>query len=461
MSTTHVEASISGGGGDRDELAVPADGIRTFVLVSCGQFVAVTALTLVNFAAAFYVYETYSLTIIGLIYALPFVILLISSPFTGSLVDRWGARRALLVSNVGGLLLVATLAVLPLTGGLAMWHGVLIVLSVPLLKALLLPAFETSVPFLVPKRHLGRANGMRMFINGFGAVLGPFAAVLLLDPIGVAGIGLLVGLSLGLAVLALLPVRIPRARRDDGTGAGARALLVDFRDAWRYVRARHGLPALLAFFGATAFGLGFVEVLLPLLVLAFASESALVTVLGVGLFGMAVAGVAMTVWGGPRRRVGGLLGFSLLFAAAMVIGALRPSIALIAVAAFLFLGSTSIIVGTVQTILHTKVEPGLLGRVMGLKNVFYSATLMLGNILAGVIAGVVVPLVGEEDVRSGAVAAVVGDGPGRGFAVLLIVMGAVVALSVTLAHRYQRLRHLEEALPDVTPEDLAREPVRS
>jgi hypothetical protein len=459
MSTSHVDASSSRSG-DREQLALPANGIRTFVIVSCGQFIAVTGVTLFNFAAAFYVYRKYSLLVVGIVYALPFLMLVAASPFTGSLVDRWGARRALLVSNMAGILLVCTLVLVPLTGALTVWHGFVIVLAVPLIKALLLPAFETAVPFLVPKRHIGRANGTRMLVNGTGAVLGPVVAVLLLDAIGIYGVGVVACLSLVLGILTLLPVHIPRALREDASSNSPRALLADFRQAWQYVRARHGLPALLVFFGVTSFGIGVVEVLLPRLVLAFASVGELDVVLIVGLAGMVITGLAMTVWGGPRRRVSGLLGYSLLFAVAMVLGSLRPSIALIAIAAFVFLGSTSIIIGNVQTILHTKVEPHLQGRVMGLKNAFYGILLMLGNILAGLGGGILQPLIGTDHAATRAVARMLGGGPGREFALLMLVVGAAVALCVLLAYRHSPLRHLEDRLPDVTPEDLALEAAR-
>ncbi len=449
MSTTEVDNR------NRAQAAVPAHGVRTFVIVSCGQFVALTGVTLFNFAAAFYFYGTYSLLVVGFVYALPFVVLVGASPIAGALIDRWGVRRALLASNVGGIVLVATLAVVPFTHTLAVWHAFVVVMVVPLLKALLLPAFEASVPLLVPKQHIGRANGMRMFMNGIGAVLGPIAAVLLLEVIGLYGVGLLVFSSLAVGVLTLVPVRIPRARRDDAAGIGMPALVAEAKQGWHYLRARPGLPALLVFFGVTSFGIGFVEVILPRLVSAFASPTALDVVFVAAVVGMAGTGVAMTIWGGPRRRVRGMLGYSLLLAGAMVIGSLRPNIPLIAAAAAVFLGSTSIIVGNIQTILCTKVEPQLLGRVMGWKNSVYGGLLQLGDILAGLSGGLVAPLIGADHVRSRVLVAVVGDGAGRGFAVLMLAMGLLLAVCVVIAHRHRRLRELEDVLPDVTPADVA------
>lgn len=455
MSTTYTDTS-SPHNSDPAELGTPAHGVRTFVIVAIGQVIAVTGLTIFNFAVAYYVYpDVPTLWIVGIVYALPFLAFLVASPFAGSLIDRWGPRRALLVSNVGGIVLTATVVVLPFTHGVSMVHGFVIVTAVPFIKALLLPAFESAVPFLVPKRHIGRANGTRMLVNGAGAALGPVAAALLLDSVGIWGVVVLVVVTLIIGVLTLLAVRIPQARQEVSAPASLPVLLAEFRQAWRYTVAKQGLVSLLAFFGVVSLGIGFVEVLLPRLVLAFADADALTLVLLAGVVGMAGFGIAMTIWGGPRNRVAGTLGYTMLFAGAMVVGALRPNVMLLAVAAFFFLGSTSIILGNVHTILHTKVEPPLMGRVMALKNAVYSILLMVGDILAGLTSAAAQPLVGADRVNSRAVALVVGDGPGRGFAVLMLAMGVLIILCTVYAHRYPRLRNLNEALPDVTPEDLA------
>ncbi|MFC6086789.1 MFS transporter [Sphaerisporangium aureirubrum] len=459
MSTSHADTRDDQGG-DRPEAALPAGGVRTFTIVWCGQFVAVTSLTVLNFAAAYYFYDKYPLPFLGIMFALPFVPFLVTSPYAGSLIDRWGPRRALLVSNIGGILLAASMAVPLFTGSFSVWHAFAVIMIVPMLKALLLPAIETSVSLLVPKRHIGRANGTRMLVNGLGAVLGPIAAGILLNAIAIEGVGLLVAVCLALAVLTLAVVRIPPARRPHAAEAAARASLAQFKEAWDRIRTRQGMVPLLVFFGVISFGIGFVEVLLPGLVLAFASEGALGAVLAAGALGMTLTGVAMTVWGGPRRRVNGMLGYSLLFAVAIVLGSLRPSVLLIALAAFIFLGTTSIIIGNLHTVLNTKVEPELLGRVMALKNVVYAGLLMVGNVTAGVLSGVFRPMVGEDQVRSRVVAFLVGDGPDRGFALLLMVIGVLIALCTLYAYRHRRLNRIEEALPDVTPEDLAADPVR-
>jgi hypothetical protein len=59
-------------------------------------------------------------------------------------------------------MLAASLPSTLVTHSFATWHAPVVIIAVPILKSLLLPAFETPVTFLVPKRHIGRANGTRI-----------------------------------------------------------------------------------------------------------------------------------------------------------------------------------------------------------------------------------------------------------------------------------------------------------
>src|SRR4051794_1077914 len=104
-------------------MAAPASGFRAFVILWCGQFVSLTGSALSGFALGVYVYQvTGSATTLGLILALASLPFIFASPFTGSLVDRWGPRRALLVGNVGALLVMLVLAALLFADAVTPWY---------------------------------------------------------------------------------------------------------------------------------------------------------------------------------------------------------------------------------------------------------------------------------------------------------------------------------------------------
>lgn len=435
-------------------MAASGSGLRAFLIVWAAQFVSLLGSSLTGFALGVHVYQVSGkVTTLAVIYTFSLLPSILATPFAGSLVDRWGTRRSLLVSNCANPLVSLVLAGLLVTDTFVVWHVYPIVVASSVIAALEIPAFLALAPQLVPKKHLGRINGMRVSAIATCGVLAPAVAGYLLLAIGIHGIVLIDLLSFVPVMLALWFVRIPAVRPpEEAAGASKRSLWAESGDGWRYIAARPGLLALLVFLCAVNFNAAFLDLLITPLVLSFASPASLGAVLSIGAIGMVLTGVVLSAWGGPRRKVRGVLCFSLLLAPATVLGSVRPSVELIAIAAFVFMGALGIVVATNQAIWQTKVEQHLMGRVVA---IVYMGS-QLPQLVAYGVAGwavdrVLEPLVGRDEVRSRTLAMVIGDGPGRGIALMIMIVGGLIALSVAVAASSRRLRRLEDELPDVTP----------
>lgn len=450
-------------------MAAPQAGVRTFTVVWAGQFVSMVGSNLTGFALGVYIYrQTGSAVTLGFVFALNLLPLILVSPITGPLVDRWGPGRAVLVSNVGAMAVTLVLGLVLWTHTFALWQIYPIVAALSVLGGLEAPGFGALTPQLVPKDRLGQANGMRMVARAAGEVLAPVTAGFLLLAVHISGIVLIDVLSFSFAIGALVATGVWRARADGGnTGerdeagepdaaSGQGGLLAEFREGWYYVASRRGLLALLLFLGAVNFSAGFIDLLITPLVLSFTSSSGLGAVLTTGGIGMILFSVAASARGGPHRRVRAVLGFSLLLTVASVLGAVRPNVVLVAASAFLFMGALGVIIAANQSVWQTKVEPHMLGRAMALVNMVASVPQLIAYAAAGLLADrVFQPLVGRDRVKSHALATLIGNGPGRGIALLIAVMSLLIAVSVAFAAANPRLRHLEDELPDVVDEDEA------
>src|SRR6185369_9461641 len=113
----------------------------------------------------------------------------------------------------------------------------------------------------------------------------------------------LVGVSTLLLVRAAGPVAVTR------TAGPREGLLQEVVVGWRYIVSRPGLRELLLVFVPINFSVGATNVLFAPLVLSFAPPEVLGNIVAVaGGGGFLVGSLLMTAWGGPKRRVLGILG---------------------------------------------------------------------------------------------------------------------------------------------------------
>ncbi|HEX5759080.1 MAG TPA: MFS transporter [Thermoanaerobaculia bacterium] len=436
------------------ESSVAPRGFTAFATVLFGQVVSMLGSGLTGFALGVWVYQrTGSATRFALVTLCAMLPVVALSPVAGALVDRWDRRKAMLVGDSGSALATLALAGLAWSGRLELWHVYPLLAAGSSFAALQWPAFSAATTLLVPRRHLARAGGMTQLGVAAAQILAPLLAGALVGAVGLRGVVLLDFASFLVALLTLALVRFPPPPLTAEGRAAHGSLLAEARQGWLYIRRRPGLRAMLLLLAAANFSLAILQVLVTPLVLGFASVEVLGVVLGVAGCGMLAGSLAMSVWGGPRRRVHGILGALLGQGLILLVGGLRPNAALVAAAAFVFLFATPIGEACSQAIWQSKVAPDLQGRVFAVRRMVAWSTLPLGYLLAGPLADhVFVPLLLPGGPLADSVGRAIGVGPGRGIALLFLVLGLLVLATVAVAARQPRLLHVETELPDAVPD---------
>jgi MFS family permease len=425
-------------------------GMRVFILIWSGQLVSIIGSGLTGFALGVWVYQrTGSVTqfaLISLSTTLPFIAI---SPLAGVLVDRWNRRWVMILSDSGASLSTLAIALLLVTGRIQTWHIYLGTAVSSTFSAFQWPAYMATTTLLVPKQHLGRASGMTQMGQALAQLISPMLAGILLGIIQLQGIILLDFATFLFALISLLLVRFPNVKTTAAGEAGKGSLLRSAAYGWSYITARPGLLGLQIFFSASNFLVGVVEVLTTPLVLSFASPAVLGTILSIGGTGMLVGSLVISTWGGPSRHINNVFGFTLLGGLCILVAGLRPSVPLLAVAAFLFFFGLPIINGSSQVIFQKKVAPDVQGRVFALNGAITGASLPLAYVVAGPLADQVFePLMAANGPLAGSIGQFIGVGSGRGIGLLFIVMGTLTILLTLAAYQYPRLRLVETELPD-------------
>ncbi|WP_320068795.1 MFS transporter [Micromonospora sp. RTGN7] len=417
-----------------------------FTALALGLLTSVLGSALTGLALGVWVFQqTGSATQYGvtlLINLLPGVLF---APLAGVLVDRLSRWAILVVSEVVSAVTVVALAGLFHAGVLQPWHIFVAVGIQSLVRSVQMPALSSAVVLLAPKEQMGRANGLLMLAQALGSTVGFAGGGVLLLAIRLDGVLLVDFATFLLNVVILAFVRIPRPPRPAAEPGAADGLLAEIRTGWRVLGTRRALLTLLLFSMALNVSLGYADALLTPLVLSFASAASLglvVACMGVG----AVAGsMALAMWGGPLRRINGLAGFALPLGAFLCLGALRPSVPLILIAALGFTFCFTIVDGTTRNVLQLEVEPAVQGRVFATYNMVSGAVLSVSYLLAGPLADrIFEPMLRTGGRLAGSVGTVVGTGPGRGIALLMLLVGLLMLVTAALAYVQPSLRGLSD-----------------
>jgi MFS transporter, DHA3 family, macrolide efflux protein len=439
---------------DREAPSGVTPHFSIFAFVWVGQVVSLMGSGLTAFALGVWVFQTTGSTmqysLLTICSRLPTILV---APLAGALIDRWDRRRAMILSDVGAGLSILSIALLYILGALQIWHIYIALIINSALIAFQWPAYSAATTMLVSKKHYGRAAGMVQTAEALSLIVSPVLGGVLLLTIKLNGIFLVDCATFVFSILTLLLVRIPAPANSNEAAAGRKSLLREIAYGWRYITSRPGLMALLIFFAATNFLSGFILVLTTPLVLAFASASVLGMVFSVGGLGMLVGGVVLSAWGGPKRRIHGVLGSQLACGLCFILAGLRPSAVLIMIAAFFFFFSGTFISGCSQAIWQSKVPPDLQGRVFAVRRMVAWSSTPLAYLIAGPLAEYVFePLLAVNGRYAGSIGRLIGVGPGRGIGLLFIVMGVLTLLIVCAGYFYPRLRLLEDEVTDTIPD---------
>ena len=431
-------------------------GMSIFKLINAGQFISMTGSGLTRFALGVWVYQrsgsATQFALVSLFSILPNIIV---GPFAGALVDRWNRRRLLIACDMGAALSTLMLAVLIYTGRLELWHVYVATGLSAAFGAFQGPGFSATVPLLVAKQDLPRASSMAQLAAGIAQIISPALAGLFITLINLYGVLFIDFVTFLAAVTVLFVVPIPNPRRmdDDGAAAQRKSLWREAARGWSYLRERRGLLSMVMLFGVTNFFMGVVLALATPLILSRFRPAALGSAMTVAGLGLLAGGLLTARLGGPGRRALRVLAFMALAGVSITAAGLRPSLPLIAGAAFVFFFSMQVVGACFGIIVQTKVEPGIQGRVFSLSGLIANSTLPLAYFIAGPLADKVFePLMAVGGSLAGSVGAVIGTGPGRGIGLLFILMGVLTVIAVGFGWLYPRLRLLDLELADSIPD---------
>lgn len=430
-----------------------------FTIVWIGQAISLLGTSMSAFALTIWAYEltgkATALALAGFFHVTP---LLIMSPIAGALVDRSNRKFMMMISDlVSGLATIAILTLF-LAGRLQIWHLYIANAVTSTFQTFQWPAYSAAITMIVPKQHYARAHAMNDLAGNTSGIFAPLLAGALLPLIGLGGILGIDVVTFLAAIGTLLAVRIPQPEASAEGLQSRGSLLQEATYGFCYIFSRPSLLGLQTVFLIGNFFSTIAYTLMPPMILARSGSNSLIfgSVQTAGAIGGVVGGVAMSAWGGSRRKVDGVLaGWALsgLFGATLL--GLGRTLPLWAAASFLGAFLVPLINSSNQAIWQAKVAADLQGRVFATRRLIAWFVTPLATLIAGPLADYIF----EPGLNPASSAPwsglflpafdwLVGQGAGAGMALIIIFNGIAITLVGLGSYAVAFVRDVERILPD-------------
>jgi MFS family permease len=361
---------------------------RQFRLLWLGQTASTIGDRLVFVALALYVTDIGTPTDVGVVlaaHAFPLVAFLLLG---GVWADRLPRHKVMVATDLIRFSAHALLAILIFSGGVEIWHLVVIEAVFGTAEAFFRPAYTGLMPQTVPEEQLQEANAATALVNTMAEFAGPALSTAL-----VLGVGAGWAFALDAATFLVSAAFVIRVRpRRRGAAKAASSMLADLREGWAQFRARAWVWGTVAIFSFLL-----IFALAPYFVLGATvaddvyGSRGFFGVLAMALGAGTIAGAVIAMRWRPQRPMLAAFAMNLGWPAAIVVfaaGAPRPLL----VALFVLAGvGLSLFDVWWQTALAQRIPPHALSRVSSYDWMGSLALLPLGYLLAGPIGEAVGP----------------------------------------------------------------------
>ena len=362
---------------------------RVFAIIWTGQLLSILTSSIVNFAIVLWLsLETGSAEVLAFATMAALLPQSVLGLFTGIFIDRWKRKRVMIMADSFIAFCTLILAVLFYFDLAKISHIYVLLALRSVGSAFHMPAMQASVPLLAPKSELMRIAGINQVIQSVCNIAGPALAGLFITMMKMTNILLLDVAGAAFACLSLCFVFIPDPSHEERNSE--LHLWREAKEAIMEVRNQYGLSWLFLLSILATFVIMPVSVLFPLMTLNhFAGNAFQVSLVEVS-------------WGGGALLAGALLGLKkyrwneillingmyIALGLTFLFSGLLPVSGFIWFAVLTALGGVcgSLYFATFTTVIQSRIDPGVMGRVFSFYMSFSMLPSMIGLLSTGFLA---------------------------------------------------------------------------
>jgi MFS family permease len=359
---------------------------RNYKLFFSGQLISLIGTWMQSLAMGWLVYRlsnsAFMLGLVGFASQIPTFFI---SPFAGVFLDRWNKHKTIVITQTLSMVQAFILAYLVLSGGVQVWHLVLLNVFIGMVNGFDSPARQSFIVEMIEDRDdLGNAIALNSSMFNAARLIGPSIAGLVIAAVGEGTCFLLNAISYIAVIISLLAMRINYVKHSYQDKHVLAGLKEGIQYAWRFIPIR---TILLMIAMLSLAGMPY-SILMPVFAREILKGGAhtlgfLVGAIGVGaLFGALYLASRKSV-----RGLGKIISTAaVLFGVSLIIFSFSHNLIFSLVMLIVTGMSMMVHMASCNTILQTIVDDKMRGRVMSYYTMAFMGMTPFGSLIFGGLA---------------------------------------------------------------------------
>ncbi len=371
----------------------------------------------------------------------------VTGPFGGVLADRFPRKQLIISFDLVIAFLMCVIGYFAINDKLTIAMLIPFALAFGIFEIAHWTTWSAFLGDVVKKQHVTKISALFESAEAFSVLLGPIGGALIYSYFGLSGVILvdLITCFIGIVTISLFKSK----KQIKKTKLSFKNIYSDLHEAYVWLKNQKGLLALVSILSISNFFWGFTTVLLPPIVLTFSDARGLGIIEStIGLAFLVGSIISLRYSEYLQGNIKLAIQCGLLGGISLIFGSLRPSIFLLCM-----FGIISGVSGTVQYTISSGAwlaitNSDIRGRALALRGTIAQMLRPIGVLIAGPFGDYLEFSFYPNNIKL--LSPIIGTGPGRGYALLFLIVGVLYICIWIINYNNKNLKNLSNQVLEIT-----------
>ena len=371
----------------------------------------------------------------------------VTGPFGGVLADRFPRKQLIISFDLVIAFLMCVIGYFAINDKLTIAMLIPFALAFGIFEIAHWTTWSAFLGDVVKKQHVTKISALFESAEAFSVLLGPIGGALIYSYFGLSGVILvdLITCFIGIVTISLFKSE----KQIKKTKLSFKNIYTDLHEAYVWLKNQKGLLTLVSILSISNFFWGFTTVLLPPIVLTFSDARGLGIIEStIGLAFLVGSIISLRYSEYLQGNIKLAIQCGLLGGISLIFGSLRPSIFLLCI-----FGIISGVSGTVQYTISSGAwlaitNSDIRGRALALRGTIAQMLRPIGVLIAGPLGDYLEFSFYPDNIEL--LSPIIGTGPGRGYALLFLLVGILYICVWLINYQNKNLKSLSNQVLEIT-----------